>query len=183
MPLAAIYPLSPLGLVLNDISRAIEAKLYYPALLVALTIPEICSALTMDKKEFVKQQHYVTFVEKYVSLDDIGMSAIDCYRLRGGLVHRANLVGHPQVNWTNVVFSVPETSIAHHNIGIIDGSRVVLALSLEIFCNAMVVAANKWYVDNRDDVKMQSRMNDLIRWCPNGLLPFSGDSPVVASGS
>jgi hypothetical protein len=48
MILRALLPSSPLASVLADIQRCIDAKLYYPVLLIALTVPEICSALALD---------------------------------------------------------------------------------------------------------------------------------------
>jgi hypothetical protein len=182
MPLPAIYPLSPLGLVLNDIQRAVEAKLYYPALLVALTIPEICVALTMEKKDLVKGKHYVAFIDKYTIPRELGLSGIDCYRLRGGVVHRANFSGHPKVDWTNVVFTVPETGSQIHALSMRTADKIAAMFSLEMFCGSMIAAANKWYKENKNNPKVSQNMNDLIRWCPNGLSPFVGGAPVVASG-
>jgi hypothetical protein len=186
MPLPVLYPFSPLALVLSDIERAIQAKLYYPALLVALTIPEICVALTLDKKVFVREQHYVAFIDKYTTPggpNGLGMSGIDCYRLRGGVVHRANFAGHPKVDWTNVVFTVPETGPQIHALSIKVQEKTAAMFSLGLFCRAMIGAAHAWYEDHKDDAKVAEAMNDMIRWCPNGLAPFVGGAPVVASGS
>src|SRR5580658_6876543 len=52
---------SPLDTILSDMNRALAARLYYPGLLVALTIPEVCIALTFDDDAFVKQDHYAAF--------------------------------------------------------------------------------------------------------------------------
>jgi hypothetical protein len=172
-------------MVLNDIERAIEAKLYYPALLVALTIPEICVALTLDKKDFLKEKHYVGFVDKYTTPggpDGLGMSGLDCYRLRGGVVHRTNFSGHPKVDWTNVIFTVPETGLQIHAMSIRAPEKLAAMLSLTTFCKAMIAAARKWYDDHKDDPKVAQSMNDMIRWCPTGLPPFVGGAPIVASG-
>lgn len=141
MPLPELYPFSPLALVLKDIDRSIEAKLYYPALLVALTIPVICVALTLDKKVFVKEKHYVDFIDKYTvsgGPNGLGINGIDCYRLRGGVVHRANFAGHPKVDWTNVIFTIPETGSQMHAFSITVQNKTAVMLSLPIFCNTMI---------------------------------------------
>jgi hypothetical protein len=185
MQLPALYPFSPLGLVLADIERAIHAKLYYPALLVTLTLPEICMALTLDKNVFVKEKHYVDFVDKYTTPgppDFLGLSGIDCYRLRGGVVHRANFAGHPKVDWTHTVFTVPETGGQVHALSIKANEKTAAMFSLRLFCDAMIRAVYHWYEDHKDNSKVNEAMNDMIRWCPNGLSPFCGGAPVVASG-
>jgi hypothetical protein len=189
MSLPAINPFSPLGLVLNDIERAFHAKLYYPALLVSLTVPEVCEGLILDKSEIVKQKHYVGFVDKYAPQSELGVSGIECYRMRGGLVHRANFAGHPKAEWTNIVFSVPETNMEVHGLTMQglnsrgEVEKMAIVLSLRNFCVTMVNAANRWYSANEGNPAMQNAMNDLIRWCPNGLPPFVGGAPVVASGA
>jgi hypothetical protein len=49
-----ILPLA-LESILGDMRRAIEARLYYPAVLVALTLPEICAALELPNSVFVRE--------------------------------------------------------------------------------------------------------------------------------
>lgn len=78
MPLL-LLPLQ-LETIANDINRAIDARLYYPALLSALTIPEICSALAMDRMQFVKERHYVAFIDTYSSPPELGLGRPYCSR-------------------------------------------------------------------------------------------------------
>jgi hypothetical protein len=183
MKLSALSPLSPLGRVLGDIDRAIAAKLYYPALLVTLTVPEICVALTLDKTTFVKQKHYVDFVDRYTTPTELGLDGIDCYRLRGGVVHRAHFAGHPQFDCTNVVFTVPESGGQMHAMNLKVGDKTAAMFSLELFCRSMIAAAHKWYEEHQKNQKVTQSMDNLIRWCDNGLPPFAGGAPVIASGS
>src|SRR5262245_2274592 len=99
LQLSALGPLTALDSILVDIQRAIDAKLYYPALLVALTIPDICAALTLDKSVNVTARDYIRFVERYTvaepgadpeAVNFIGVDGVMCYRLRCGVVHRGN---------------------------------------------------------------------------------------------
>jgi len=175
---------SPLGSVLIDIERAINARLYYPALLVALTVPEICCALALDKSEFVKEKHYVTFVDKYGAQREIGCDGLTCYRLRGGVVHRANMAGHPKFDATHVVFTIPESGASIHALSIVVEMQNKKAAMFDLvqFCQGMVNAAHRWYENHKDNPKVQSNMSSLIRYCPEGLKPFVGGTPVVGSG-
>src|SRR4051812_6741597 len=120
MSLPVLSPFSPLSAILDDIQKAIDAKLYYPALLVALTVPEICSALALDKNVMVRGKHYRSFVDKYTTPRELGCSGEDCYRLRGGVVHRANMAGHANFDATHVIFSLPESGGGVHAMSIIN---------------------------------------------------------------
>lgn len=161
---------------------AFDASLYYPALLVALTLPEIYIALSMDKSEFVKERHYKTFVDDYTTPSELGLDGLDCYRLRGGVVHRANAVGHPKFGGTHVTFTVPETGSAIHALSIQAGDKLSAMFDLKHFCEAMERAVRKWYVDHSTDPKVATNVSHLLRWRPEGLAPFFEGKPVLASG-
>ncbi|MCY1644783.1 hypothetical protein [Methylorubrum sp. SL192] len=175
----------PQGLqaILDDISRSMDAKLYYPAVLVALTVPEICAALSLEKDEYVKQEHYVDFLDNYSNLSELGLNSTDCYRLRGGVVHRANFSGHHKLEATHVIFTIPGSGFAIHGGRLKMPLKTALMLDLVSFCDAMVLAAQRWYAENRGNPKVSENLNDLIRLCPNGLPPFLEGVPVVASGA
>lgn len=181
--LPALYPGSPLAMILADIHKSIEAKLYYPALLVSLTIPEICVSLTLDTKVFVKEKHYVDFVDKYTTPEELGLSGIQCYRLRGGVVHRGNMAGHPFFDATHVVFSLPETTRRAHALTLEVGSSRAAMFDLLSFCNRMDAAARQWYDDHKDDAAVAANMKNLLRFIPDATIPILGRmGPIVASG-
>ncbi|WP_454617536.1 hypothetical protein [Bradyrhizobium cenepequi] len=180
--MSRLYPLSPLALVLKDIERAIDARLYYPALLAALTVPEICSALTLEKAVFVRQKHYAAFIDRYTTPSEIGSNGVDIYRLRGGVVHRASMAGHPDFGATHVIFTIPETGAGMHALSIRAGDKTAAMFDLVTFCRAMIKAAYLWYEEHHSDPKVQENMRHLIRYCPQGLSPFVGGAPVVGCG-
>jgi hypothetical protein len=183
MVLPALSPTSPLASVLADIQKAIEARLYYPALLTALTVPDICAALALDNSIFVKEKHYVDFVDKYAAPRQLGLTGLECYRLRGGVVHRANMVGNPKFNSTHVVFSLPETNPKIHGLSIESGPNKGAMLDLLSFCNAMDAAAKAWYEDHQNDAKVASNMKNLLRYIHRAKIPIIGEiGPIVASG-
>jgi hypothetical protein len=185
MALSALSPFSPLAAVLNDIQRAIEAKLYYPALLTALTVPDICVALALSKDVMVRGKHYIAFVDRYTTPPTLGLDGQSCYRLRGGVVHRANMAGHAEFAATHVVFTVPDASgTLLHAFSIRDEAtgKIATMFDLVSFCTTMTLAAKAWFEEHQDDPLVEENMKNLIRYCPNGLYPFVGGAPVVASG-
>jgi hypothetical protein len=183
--LPTLSPFSPLGSVLNDIQRAIDAKLYYPALLVALTVPEICEALLLDRKDFLKLKHYARFVDKYTTPATLGLDGVSCYRLRGGIVHRANLVGHPEFGATHVIFTIPESGSSLHAFSITHTGSTARAAMFDLvkFCMTMKQAAEQWYEDNRSNPRVTESMGNIIRYCPLGVAPYCTGAPVIASGT
>jgi hypothetical protein len=164
--------------------RTIDAALYYPALLVALTVPDICAALALDNNIFVKEKHYVDFVNTYTTEADLGLSGLDCYRLRGGVVHRASFAAHPKLGWTHVIFTIPTLdSVAIHAMSFQAGNKIAAMFDVTKFCRTMDLAARRWFSDHKDDPKVAENISNLIRFCPNGLAPFVDGFPVVASGA
>lgn len=186
MSLPSLSPLSPLALVLADINRCIEAKLYYPALLIALTVPEICAALALDKNTFVKRPHYAEFIDKYTPLTGSALSGELCYQLRGGLVHRANLAGHDKFPNSHVLFSIPETGMGIHGFVLKSALKPdhesAMIFDLASFCKTIIDAAYKWYEDHQNDPMVAKNMKNLIRYAPNGIPGFVSGMPVVGSG-
>lgn len=176
-------PSSPLESIIKDIERAIEAKLYYPALLITLTLPEICMGLTLDKSQFVKKNHYVDFVDRYTTSPGLGLDGESCFHLRGGLVHRADLTGHAFFEGTHVVFTVPETGVGLHAFSIEAGEKKAAMFDLGLFSTAMIDAVRAWYEEHKNDEQVIKNMKNLIRWRPKGVPPFVGGMPVVASGA
>lgn len=176
-------PSSPLERIFEDIERAIAAKLYYPALLVALTVPEICMGLSLPKDNFVKRAHYVEFINNYTTPASLGLDGESCFQLRGGLVHRGDLRGHAQFKNSHVVFTVPESRATIHALTLMwDDDTSASMFDLVMFSDAIIDAGRRWYVDNRNDNTVLENMKNLIRWRPHGVPPFVDGVPVVASG-
>ncbi len=174
---------APLESILDDIQRAISARLYYPALVVALTIPEICSALALDKAVFIKESHYVAFVEKYIDAPELGVDGLRCYRLRGGVIHRASAAGHPKFAATHVLFTVPESNFRMHGGGMLEvGEKTALPIDLQMFCSEMIRAARRWIEDHRQEQKVIANLPNLLSWRADGMPPFIVGAPLVGSG-
>lgn len=173
---------SPLDLILNDILGCLNARLYYPGLVVALTVPDICSALALGKNEHVKQIHYVSFVDKYTKSDRLGVSGMKCYQLRGGVIHRGNAAGHQYIDATHVIFTIPEAKGFLHAFSVKSGEKTAFMLDLLLFCGEMMSAAKRWHEDHETDHKVIENMKNLLSLRPNGVSPFVSGLPVVASG-
>jgi len=174
----------PLSSIVDDIRRSYDHALYYPALVVALTLPEICIALTFDKENFVKGKHYTAFIDKYTTPSGLGLNGTQCYSLRGGVVHRANASGHPHFPADYVVFTVPESGISIHALTMQGQSGKMGAFfSLKDFIEAMISAAIKWYEENKNNQNVIANLPLLISWREFDTPPFGSMGPFIGSGS
>jgi hypothetical protein len=172
----------PLSTIVDDVQRCFDSKLYYPALAVALTLPEICVALTLDNTEFIKEKHYVGFIDKYTTERELGLPGISCYRLRGGVIHRANAAGHPFLGRSHVIFTVPESKTTLHAFSIQADDKFSAMFDLRLFLAAMITAVQRWHAEHGTDPKVLENLPNLLSWRPNGILPFVQGAPVVGSG-
>jgi hypothetical protein len=187
--------MTPLETILAEI-RAVffVGKLYYVALHLALSVPDICSSLEVDPDgdqwaKFKANERYVAWCKAYLEPKFKKFTAEDCWAMRGGVVHNRMLFGHPKNRFTRVLFSTPLQGYSSHEntigpmldrpTGAPDDSRV-LELSLEIFCTMMERAALEWYEAKKDDPIVQKNMDGLVRFRPEGLKPWVVGTPVIA---
>ncbi len=139
-------------------------------------------ALTMDNSEFVRESHYVTFIDSYTTTRELGLDGRSCYRLRGGVVHRGNAAGHPFFGATHVIFTVPESGVSFHAFSLKVGESTAAMFDLGKFCDAMAQAVRKWYAAHKDDEKVKANVRNLLSLRPDGIIPFIAGAPIVASG-
>lgn len=177
----------PLANILSDIRRCFDEKLYYPALTVALTLPEICASCLLPPTTFVKQDDYTRFLTDYVKNDDLGVDPLTCYRLRGGVVHRANASGHPYISRDgeaveNVIFTLPETGFFLHGPSLSVGGHLAITITLEQFLDVMEACVRRWYDEHRENDAVNERIWSMLALRPNGIPGFVDGAPVVASG-
>jgi len=167
--------------IFNDVRRAIDAALYYPALAVALTVPEICITLCWDRDMMVKEKHYKDFIDTYSTPQELGVDGLGCYRLRGGVIHRGNASGHPKFAGTHVLFTTPEAIAKIHALTIQVGDKSAAMFDLDMFCSGMIQAAKRWYEKHKDHPKVVENLPRLLSLRPFGLSPFVVGVPVIAS--
>lgn len=173
--------------ILGDIHKANNAGIYYAALAVSLTLPQICVGLTFDNSTEVKGQHYKDFLNQYAPTKiglNLGVSADDCWKLRCGLLHRGNASQNRDFNSTHVIFTVPESKSAIHGISMIapfSGTEDAAMIDLITFCNAMETATRSWMSQHTNHPNVIRNEPNLLSMRPLGVAPFVG-MPVVACG-
>lgn len=183
---------SQLQNIVNDVERCIEVKLYYPAITLVLTLPDICTGLALPDDTFVTNKTYADFVDTYTQqkpdpsgdANVLGCDGAACYKLRCGVVHRGNAAGHPFFGMTHVLFSPPQSSARVHGVAVhvANAPEKAACFDIEIFCGEMIRGVHRWYRAHKDDPLVVANMTRLLSARPNGVHPFTRGVYTIASG-
>lgn len=95
--------------LLLEIEKALEAKLYYLAIAVALSVPDICACLEFDpdKPKWATKASYVSWADANVVGRFRNLTGVDLFHLRGGVLHQGHF-GHPKSAFDRVMFIGPK---------------------------------------------------------------------------
>ncbi len=141
-----------MDILLKQIKDALSNKIYYLALFVSLSLPDICGALgSIDGN--ASGQNYINWFNKYVqdkyksSFKDnpYFLTGSDCYYLRCSFLHQGS-TQHNKSNYSRIVFSEPHPCSWHSNI-----SDNVLQLDLITFCQDIINSVKQWFIDTNND--------------------------------
>jgi hypothetical protein len=157
--------------------QSIEAKNWYAALTLALTLPDICSSLE-DPGPGKVFKRYVGWCRKYLEpkfTHDIGnpptsmtfLSAEDCFQARNSIVHE----GSPNVD-------VKRRGKIDRFEFFSEGSHMIyvkgetyngipqpkyLQLRVDLFCEAIFLAVADWKTDVAGNAKIQNEIKKLLK--------------------
>jgi hypothetical protein len=180
--------------LIREVERALEYKLYYLAIAVSLSLPDICACLEFDPNnpQWANKDTYARWADANINFKTV--SGEDLYRLRCGVLHFGNFE-HKKSVFDRVIFVGPESRIKIHDtvitvnpntvIGGIPATQLrvagqILHMDVELFCKAITEAVKAWSVANAKDPCVQQNLPRLIRYRPEGLPPFSVGVPSVA---
>jgi hypothetical protein len=184
---------------LGEIDRALNANLYYAALAIALSVPDVCASLEFDPSQpsWSTQAKYEAWFNSHLSNSFKNLTASDCYRLRGGVLHQGHF-RHPKATYDRIIFSLPNSSFHAHDIIVTiapdvkiggltrgeitgrDKTGTILYLDIVKFCRQIVEAAQLWAIANKDDQNVRANFENLVRSRPEGLPPFIVGVPLIA---
>jgi hypothetical protein len=157
--------------ILSEIEKALAAKLYYLAIAVALSVPDICACLECDhdKPIWATPDKYVAWCDANIGPSFKNLVGVDLFRIRGGVLHQGHF-DHPKSIFDRVMFVGPESSIKMHDVivtvmpGVAFGGRSaeelklsgkLLQLDVLKFCNVIIDAARKWSIAKSTDTNVQ----------------------------
>jgi hypothetical protein len=162
--------------ILDQIRLSLNNNLYYCALFVALSMPDICGAMESPDGQ-TDNQKYIKWFDVYVGSKYINfLSGEDCYYFRCSLLHQARSQ-HPKSNYARVIFVEPSvtTNIFHCNI-----LNDALNLDVRIFCEDIITGVQEWLLKFEGTPIFSQNYNMFMRRYPNGLPPYIVGVPVIS---
>ncbi len=164
-------------LLLKEMMSCISSKAYYPALITAVSIPDICAAL--DSNGNTNSKKYINWFDAnaakyFYSLLD-GKAA---YYLRCSVVHQGRL-SHPNFKLLcdEIMFVTNNGDIGIHLIEIIQSSgKRFLVLELDKFCTTIYKSTIDWLNLVEQTEKYKNNYSKFFRknvqplpWDENGI--------------
>lgn len=165
--------------LINQVKEALDSGLYYLALYVALTLPDILGAL-QSSNGWATSEKYKEWFDEYVAPKYTvrGESTLDgeiCYDLRCSILHQGQ-INVDDDDFSRVIFAEPEKGITIHN----NVLNEALQIDVEEFCRDVIDGAEQWIDENEDDEKVQENYENYISRHPNGLPPYISGVPVIS---
>ncbi len=160
--------MNSLEMSLHDIEKALQAHLYYLALVVTMTLPDICAALESPDGATSKIR-YIAWYNTHLAQHYTYLSAEDCYGIRCGMVHQGKVALPRQVK--KVLFMLPNSQVKILN-GMM-GDAFVNDLSQ--FCRGVGSKVTSWYLAAKDnDPTVKANLAHLMRYYDQGFPPYVG---------
>jgi hypothetical protein len=160
--------------ILAEIEKALDAGLYYLAVMLAVAIPDICGALESKDGRSGPVQ-YKAWYDAHLANRIYDLTADDCYSLRCGVVHQGKF-GLAGAQYDRAIFLLPQSK--NKMVACQIGDAYVY--SVEHFCKEVIVAVRTWFAAKQNDANVIANMPRLVRVHPNGLAPYIVGEPVIA---
>ncbi len=168
----------------DAIRTAVENKNWYGALMIALTMPDICGKLENPKlnsktrsiKWFKTWMESVYIVTGYDRKRTLFLCGDDFYSLRCSLLHQGEDNIEEQkarkiLNKFHFITPPSGNSVIHRNY---NSTKQILQLQVDKFCYEIIRAVNQWSIHMSDKPEVQKRINSLmvIHDSSNGVLLY-----------
>jgi len=165
----------PLGLMQDEILKAIDAGLNSVPIFMSAAIPDMCAALESDDGRSTAVKYQAWF-EKWAAHRMSLMTAEDCYSLRCGLIHQGRLGGLKGAV-SRVVFPLPNPAFVtlanckFNDVYVYDISR---------FCSDMISSSNDWWQASKDNSTVLKNAQHVLKVHPTGWGNAISGLPVLA---
>ncbi len=159
--------------LINELQISLKINNWYSALLLALTVPDICGQLENPTKN--SKERYLEWFNKYLSKnyiktvgaqenEHIFLSGADLYALRCSFLHEnsgdiSNQKAREVIN--NFIFS---TTLSHLLfITNKSNGKKTLILRVDVFCEEICNALREWISDHKNNMSVQERIKSTIK--------------------
>ena len=165
--------------LLQQIELGLQANLYYLSLMAALSIPDMCAALSSTEGK-TNGTRYADWFDQNVAPKYSGnLDGQTCYRFRCSLLHEGR-TQHSASPYTRIFFLEPgANSNIFHNCLFTHSNVTALNIDVRIFCYDMVNSAKTWLAANEGTAIFQTNFSKFIQRYGNGLSPYVVGTPVI----
>lgn len=179
-----------LDMIVHDVRKAIEHRVYYAALATVLTVPHVCAALEAENG-WAGTDEYKDWCDRYLT-EFSGIPSDIVFSLRCGFlhqgqartrgkprsklqIHRGHKSAPPTPPIERVVFLLPGgPDLIHGNT-----FNETLQYDLVAFCEEMIAAMFKWWEDNRSSDNVRKNLLNLLQYREEGLEEFGIPSAPI----
>ena len=133
-------------IIIEELKIAIYNKLFFLAINISLTIPDICAALESENGQ-TSGTKYKNWVDTYLSPKYDGfISGDDIYKIRCASLHQGKF-DHDNPRFEKIAFQIPEEGLFFHNN--IFGKT--LQLNAGTFIADVIESYNEWKIANSNN--------------------------------
>lgn len=167
---------------LKQLRLVVAVNLYLPALVMALSLPDVCSALESRDGRTIGSAYKAWFDEyvapRYVvSIQgdkEVRLSGHHAYSFRCALLHQGR-TSHPK-GYPRILFVEPPRAspVLHNNL--INGA---LNIDVRIFCEDVCSGVELWLSRVRGTLHFEKNSQEMVKRYPQGLPPYIVGIPVV----
>ena len=177
--------LTAIDTILAEIEKALNARLYYLAIVTALTLPSICAALETPGGDTSGRDRelYVKWFDANLAKTFTFFTGLDFYRLRCGGVHQARF-GHDKMQYDRAVFLLP--NLKGGSVQFQDNACIgvppnqIVAFSAEVFCRDIEAAVRSWFAANKSSKTVQENLEKLVQYRDSYPPAITGSYPLIA---
>lgn len=169
---------TPMDAIIQEVDKALRARLYYLAVMMALALPDICAALESPSGETSghNAQAYKDWFDANLSSRFKNFTAADCYSMRCGVVHQGRF-GHRNMQYSRVIFMLPDgRGTTFHDCVLNDA----YFYTVEEFCREIINGVREWFALHQTDPNVIANLPRLVQVHPTGLSPYVLGQPVIA---
>lgn len=172
--LIALRPqkLNGLGLILDELERCICCRLYYPAIMTALSVPEICASLEDEDDKFGSDA-FIGWYDQWLKSYYPELPGGDLWSLRNGLLHRGRYRHSRMMHKGGIQFNCGRAD-AVDNCVFADANGDVFAIHAPTFIKKMARAVEAWYAAKGSDPVVIANLKRMVTNDPNGGTFISG---------
>jgi hypothetical protein len=163
--------------MLREAEAALNAELYYAALAVCLTIPDVGAALESKTGRTNGPRYQAWFEQNATSHIGAGyLTKHECWLFRCAFLHQGKTAQRGSAFGKILFLGPPDAS---HNIVMKQGDVRILCLGIEPFCQGMISAAREWFAFNEHKPLVRKNMRGLVQYYPNGVPRYMTGRPAV----